>query len=300
MTEKDANSTELPDFRELTIEHKELFRKYLSGYQPKISEFTFTNLFSWRLSKQYKIAEWKEHLIICYIEKGKKKMLQPIGEDPASIISELFKIYPTATFERVEREIAESHKESFVVEPDRDNSDYVYRTDVLRELAGERFGPKRNFIKQFKKYEDMHDIEIFNLDEEHIHQCLKLHEKWCDLRNCQADEGLKGEDMAIRETLANFSILDVKGIVVMIDGKVEAFALGEALNDNTIVDHFEKANTDFKGIYQFLLNEIAKKTPDKFEFINREQDLGAAGLRKSKESWYPDHLVEKYKIKSHN
>lgn len=37
---------------------------------------------------------------------------------------------------------------------------------------------------------------------------------------------------------------------LLIAGKVEAFTLGEPLNDDTITIHLEKANAAFHGLYQ--------------------------------------------------
>ena len=33
------------------------------------------------------------------------------------------------------------------------------------------------------------------------------------------------------------------------------------------------------------------------DFVNREQDLGQAGLRTAKMSYHPHHLVEKFRIR---
>jgi hypothetical protein len=61
---------------------------------------------------------------------------------------------------------------------------------------------------------------------------------------------------------------------------------------------FEKAVLDeeFRGIYQFINQAFASLLPEKYETINREQDLGDPGLRQAKESYRPMGFVKKYKI----
>ncbi|RDC49395.1 DUF2156 domain-containing protein, partial [Acinetobacter sp. RIT592] len=88
--------------------------------------------------------------------------------------------------------------------------------------------------------------------------------------------------------------LKISGIYI--DSKLEAFSIGEMLNDNMAVIHVEKANADIRGLYpyinqQFLLNEFSD-----VEFVNREEDLGIEGLRKAKLSYHPVKFAEKYTV----
>jgi hypothetical protein len=46
-----------------------------------------------------------------------------------------------------------------------------------------------------------------------------------------------------------------------------------------------------------LINQwFARNNLAGFDYVNREQDLGIPGLRQAKESYFPDHLVEKVRI----
>jgi hypothetical protein len=91
--------------------------------------------------------------------------------------------------------------------------------------------------------------------------------------------------------------LGLKGGAILIDGKVEAFTLGEPLNQNTVVIHIEKANPTYEGIYPLLNQAFLENEWSGYTYINREQDLGEEGLRKSKESYFPHHMVNKYIIR---
>jgi len=99
------------------------------------------------------------------------------------------------------------------------------------------------------------------------------------------------------EMLTNFGKLSAIGGVLKIDGQVEGFTIAGELNSNTVVVYVEKANHDFKGIYQALNNLFVKKSLIKYTYINREQDVGDEGLRKAKLSYRPVFLVEKKLIR---
>jgi hypothetical protein len=124
-----------------------------------------------------------------------------------------------------------------IAELDRAQSDYLYLTEDLIKLEGRKYHRKRNHIKQFKtKY----SYEYIPLTPQWISECLRLQAEWCDLRHCEAVPGLLNESVAIHEAFTHFDQLGVKGGAILIDGKVEAFALGESLNRDTVVIHIEK------------------------------------------------------------
>jgi hypothetical protein len=102
------------------------------------------------------------------------------------------------------------------------------------------------------------------------------------------------EYSAIREAFSHYEELDPIGGAIRVNGKVEAYAVGEKLAPGTAVCHFEKAMPNVKGLGQLINQWFAKYSLSDFEFVNREQDLGVPGLRRAKESYFPHHMVEKF------
>jgi hypothetical protein len=116
------------------------------------------------------------------------------------------------------------------------------------------------------------------------------------MRECVENPALLSEDYAIHEALELFGELDYKGGAIVIDSKVEAFSIGEPLNEETAVIHFEKANPDIPGLYAAINNLFCRHAWSEMTYINREQDLGIPGLRKAKRSYNPHHMSNKYVI----
>ena len=92
--------------------------------------------------------------------------------------------------------------------------------------------------------------------------------------------------------MAHFFDLGLSGIVLRIDGTIEAISVFEAMNADTAVIHFEKGSPDFDGVYKAVNMEVANRLQPKVTFIDREEDLGVPGLRKAKLSYHPHHFVE--------
>ena len=88
--------------------------------------------------------------------------------------------------------------------------------------------------------------------------------------------------------------LGLKGAVLYRNDKMTGFTVGEQINSDTFVVHIEKKHSlTFRGAYPMLCSQFASHNAKGLSFINREEDLGIEGLRKSKLSYNPAFLLNK-------
>ena len=293
-----------PDFKLLELDDRRCIHDVLWSYAPAVSEMTFTNLFIWRGHYGFQWAVYKDWFFIIS-RKGTNGTyaLQPVGpssrKEAVVVLLEWLRDERNIENPRIERAdercVAElDGMANLVIEPLRDHFDYVYRREDLVQLAGNKYRSKRNHINQLLRF---YAFECEPLQEKHIDDCLILQEKWCQMNRCADDLDLLSEDEAIREILTHHNTLHVQGVVIVVEGRVGAFTAGERLNNDTVVVHIEKADPDIPGLYPLINQQFCKNMRDDATYINREQDLGIEGLRKAKLSYYPDHFVEKYRIR---
>jgi uncharacterized protein len=279
----------------LDLPDRPLVNDYLRRYPPRTSELTFTNLYAWRQTRPILVDIFKESLIFfAETRKGRVVFGKPAG--PVSLAEVIDEYEGTIT--GVDRypgaDIDELRLPSGAkVVEDRDNADYVYLRAALASLAGRNYTKKRNRINQCLA---AYSCTYEEITPELVPQCLAMQDRWCTERDCKAEPGLCGEYQAIEETLLHFQDFGLTGGAIRIDGTIEAFTIGEALNPSTAVCHFEKAMSQFHGLGQLINQRFAENNLAGFTHVNREQDLGIPGLRQSKESYYPDHLVPKVRI----
>lgn len=292
--------TEFPAFKPITLEDRDIIRARLREYQPETSELTFTNLFIWRAYYEINWSLYRDGLLFTFGKGDGLYALPPIGASPRQAITRLLLNWlkeqgaKEPRIERADRRLVNELGDDFRVEPAREHFDYIYRSQDLIRLAGRKYHAKRNFINAFARtYQFSYD----NLTPGHISACLELTGKWCQLRRCDEDMNLAGEWAAVKEALGNFEALDLRGGVIRIGGRIEAFALGEMLNLQTAVVHIEKANPDIHGLYAVINQQFCEHNWSDVAFVNREQDLGEPALRETKLSYQPDHLVEKFRIR---
>ena len=107
------------------------------------------------------------------------------------------------------------------------------------------------------------------------------------------------KSLSIKEVFENYEKLkdNVKIAGVYIDNKLEAFTIGEKINENIALIHIEKANQNIKGLYQYINQQFLLNEFPNVKYVNREEDLGLDGLREAKLSYHPCKFIEKYSIK---
>ncbi len=177
--------------------------------------------------------------------------------------------------------------------------DYVYGADDLAQLKGNRYAKKRNLINQFDRaYVQEGRVRVAPIRPGDAAGCIAFLEKWCDAYDCDAEEvdDLACEKQAAINALNHIDQLGMQGIMLRIDGEISAFGIWARLTRQMGVLHFEKAFSDVKGLYQYFDRECARQLFKECLYINKESDMGIAGLKKAKKSYYPLRMVKSYQL----
>lgn len=293
------------NYRDIILEDKAIFDKYLRSYNPLSSELTFTNFFMWRSFYQFKFTEINGLLSIISVPKeGLPYAIIPIGEiagdNFTKTIAEIKSYFEAFQWKLQFKKVSENELQLFSgltseqnIVLDMDNSDYVYLSQDLISLHGKKFDGKRNHINKFKK---LYEFEYVTLSEEYLQDCYQIMEDWCTERECKLHSQLYNETKATLELLNNYSVLGCTGALIKVDGKFSAFTVGEKLNVDTAVVHLEKADSKINGLYTIINQQFCQHEWQDVIYINREQDLGIEGLRKAKHSYNPVKMIKKYTI----
>ena len=189
-----------------------------------------------------------------------------------------------------ELEHLKSRYSDITADADRDWSDYLYEKDSLLNLIGRKYSTPRNHINKFRKlYADWSFEEI---NEANIPELIEFTNNFTF--NSQKDESANLELEMCREVLENYDVYGMLGGVLRVDGKVIGYSIGEIIGD-TLFCHIEKADISYAGAYQMLTNQYLRMyaSGDEIKYVNREEDCGDEGLRKSKLSYHPVELIEK-------
>ena len=294
----------LPGMRPLVLEDQHHLQGLFGALQPQQSEFTFTNLFIWREAYQLRLSRVGEALAVFSWRADPEDsfVFPPLGQEADATTARRCLEHMAAEGHRprlcraTKQDLARLRldESDFAIESDRDQWDYVYLVQDLIELRGNRHHAKRNHLEQFTT---QYRFRYCPLTPDLVIQCQELQDRWCDDKHCDLAGSLRAEARAVKEVLENSEELGITGGCIEVEGKVEAFTLGEILNADTVVIHIEKANSAFHGLYQVMNQQFLQHAWPTVRHVNREQDLGIEGLRKAKESYYPDHMVEKLTVR---
>lgn len=298
----------------ITIENRERLEEYLNGFDYKTSGLSFGGLYMWRDINQFSWEMIGDYMCLCGVshlelEDGIELpfMFPPLtktGEyDRDSLRATILEAkakFEAAGFEfslrlvpfHVMEIIKEAVPEIKWVD-DRPNYDYIYLTQDLIDLKGRDYHGKKNHLNYFRKtyqYEyvemtsDMADEAMAFIAEFNARKDVPAHEM----------ELLKMEEEAMEDVFRNIENVGYSAGVIRIDGRIEAIAIGGRLGRNTVVEHVEKANVEYRGLYQAINNEFCRHVASWAKYINREEDMGIPNLRKAKLSYRPVKLLEKY------
>jgi hypothetical protein len=176
---------------------------------------------------------------------------------------------------------------------DRAWSDYLYLSGDIVSLAGRRFAGQRNHINRFVRENPSWSFE--QVTDDNIAGVREYVERYAFEHVKDSPAYQEGNAKAL-EVLDNLGLYGQLGGVLLVDSQIVGVSIGEVVGD-TLFIHSEKADTGYHGSYPMLMNQFAGRfVAEGVEYINREEDDGVEGLRKSKLSYHPTALLSKYMV----
>ncbi|MBI2137479.1 DUF2156 domain-containing protein [Candidatus Woesearchaeota archaeon] len=296
----------------VTLRHKGLFQRFFKNVKQPLADTTFTMRHIWAQPLKHTWTLINNNLCVFGFLKDKFVLWGPPlgGSKPTETMMLCFELLdklnsaagisasPTATY------IPESMKDTFEQVADETGAvlnpwttDYVYSTKELIELKGEKFESQRHKVNRFMSNYD-YSVEQFDFGK-HASECLKLIDLWesCKSETVSDEFGyeVSAEANAARRVIRYSRSLDVRGVVLKIEGTTAGVSIGEPLTHEMCSNIIEKTNPTAAGASEFIFREFAKQW-ETYPFLNAQDDFGVDYLKKTKLSYNPVMLINSYSL----
>lgn len=277
----------------------EEYKKYYDYSTAVSCDYNLLNAYLWRNEYNIKFAVFDNTLIKAYFKDDGSiwGYCMPSGKNVRGAFEEIFAdsaerekkpyIVMLTNGQRAMLESMFPSRFTFVRSPE--NQDYIYLSEELATLAGKKFHAKRNHISKF--YKTYADTRFETIGSSNKHDALSVALGWCKENGVNTEE--YEELKAMREALENMESFNMQGALLYVEDKPVAMTLGSEISPLAFDVNFEKALREYDGVYSVINNEFAK-TLTKYKYINREEDMGLEGLRKSKLSYNPVIILDRY------
>lgn len=279
----------------INLGDKEIFLKYIG--RSENSTLSFTVLYTWSFDSRIKYDIIDDCLIIIFCGKDGCFCTYPYGNGDRQAAAKKAYDYMSKSgkpvfilmSEEQAKELTQVFPDEFDVIADENNADYVYLTEDLINLKGKKYQQKRNHLNAFlKTYKYTYErLTIDNIDE-----IKELYFKW---QNAQTNHDVGHAEKATLMFLENMDKLGVVCAGIRVDGKLIAFTGGEAITDDMAHVPIEFADINYRGVFNVINRDFCKNEWRDYKYINREEDMGVAGMRYAKRAYNPVKMVEKYR-----
>lgn len=171
--------------------------------------------------------------------------------------------------------------------------DYLYEAENFRTYAGSRYAGQRNHVNKFKKLCPDWTFERYDpAREDELVAFLREYE------SVQRAKSERYADEEMDEVYALVPKIVPFGLhcgVLRAGGRIVACSIGETCGDMLVI-HVEKALHGVEGAYPMVAQQFALAFSSGVRYLNRMDDAGDMGLRKSKLQYLPCEVVGKYNV----
>lgn len=281
-------------FHPLTLSDREAMQAVTLHSGRRNCNYTFANLLGWQFWYHTEVCVLENAVVLRYTFNGQRAYMVCTSEElRLELIDALLddsngdltlvglEDSQVAQFNNVLPNVSVS------VESSRDQYDYIYRRTDLATLHGKHLDAKRNHIHRFLS--EHPDFEYRHITPDLFDRCRRLTEIW--QKDKEASETIDVERVVMETIFSNWDALGMIGGSIFVNGSMVAFTYGSAVTTDTFDVCVEKADRNVKGAFAIINQQFAEHLPERYIYLNREEDMGIPGLRKSKLSYHPEILL---------
>lgn len=258
-----------------------------------ISDYTFSNLFLFQRAHDYRYLPGDYPCIAGTTYDGTPHLL-PLF-DITTVAGEILEqlLGTTRCFFPVPAEqVAHLDSARFECHAMRDDADYLFPSEQFVAYEHHELRGKRASLRDLQS---SHVITAAAIAPAMVGDALAVLDGWCD------DKGftrLQADGVACEQALSGVDeVAPLPGFIYYADGAPAGFVLTETLNPGVQAVRFAKGRVSFDGIYPFMFHDLSRRRHAAPAWFNFEQDLGNPGFRRSKLSYMPCALLDKYRVR---
>ena len=315
---------------------KATFDTFFQSLSEPLSDYTFSQVFSWSNSLRIFWKEIRGHLCIFANGTGDLTLLlPPIGDGgTTAALKEAYEVMDAynAAHNAVGRSRVEYASEELLARIDRSalaispmGPDYLYDVRRMIDLAGGDLASKRQlknrFLRNYRCRVEAYDPQL------HLQGCLDLLRLWKQRQDSnhnidQSTSAIKRqkETLACELALRHTGELGLKGMVVYVGEErrsdedsspithhsslssdselsLRGFTLGENVGADQSSIIIEKTDLGVRGLAQFIFSEFCKSAWADRPLVNAGDDWGLETLAWTKMSYRPAKLLQKYELR---
>ena len=287
------------DFHPLTIADREAMQAVSLHAGRCNCNYTFANLVGWEFWFRTQVCVLEDSVVLRFGWEGSHAYMVCIpGPLSEELIDALhadaggpFSIQGLED-DQVEALSALTPRLSIHIEPRRNQYDYLYLRSDLVELSGGKLKAKRNHVNRFLSLYP--DFIYRPLEPSMFDECRRLEALWRKERgdrNPVYGDTISAEQRVMETVFSHWDELGMTGGSIYLGGRMVAFTYGAPVTTDTFDICVEKADRDIDGLFPVINQQFAARLPEQYVYVNREEDMGIEGLRKSKLSYHPITLL---------
>ena len=301
----------------LTLNDKPMFDLYAQSevgkprQHTRLSSYAFAPLYIWRAHFTFYWGQLREYL--CVLAKQNDDYFMPILPMPyqagscsyLDVVREVYQFMLESSrnphivrIENVPEEMLPFLEENGFSATLKE-TEYLYETEVLSRLSGNRYKSKRSAYNAFVAQHPSATLTPYCSTDRDA--CFARYDTWRTDRASQSEDViycamLDDSRTAHRTAITYADSLGLIGRVVRINGEIKGYTFGYPLNTDTFCVLFEVTDLGTKGLAQFIYREFCRELMGTYKWINAMDDSGLENLRRVKRSYHPTRLMSSYNI----